>query len=131
MKQRTKIILFAIFSFLLIVNCPGVDRAVLLWLDNEHFEYANQDGSFTFREDFSFKNPPFTGGPFENYIAEYNPSEPNCKLYRLYKINPLAFWRWHHYLWISRKYEYMDWSDIEKKRGIGKQSERLSNTQYF
>lgn len=39
-------------------------------------------------------------------------------VYRLFKKNPLIFWRWREYIFGDEKYKfpYKDWDEIEKKR---------------
>lgn len=53
---------------------------------------------------------------FKQFIKETSPAKENQKLYRLYKINPLCFWRWNNYLKNSIHFEYKDWENIEKNR---------------
>ncbi len=74
------------------------------------------NGSLTSEESFSFKDPYISEWPIKWFIEETNPAEENKAVYRLYKINPLCFWRWSYYLFTSSDYTYKNWKEIERKR---------------
>ncbi|WP_447768206.1 hypothetical protein [Sphingobacterium faecium] len=118
MKKKTIIIVFV--SILLILNLPILNKYIAHRLDEGHFTYANLDGSYVITQDFSFKSPAFSTFGFNEFIKETSPAKENRKLYRLYKINPLCFWRWKNYLVNSIHFEYMDrkvfeWNMKKKK----------------
>lgn len=81
-----------------------------------HFKYSNSNASFTYLESLSFKNGFLTDWSINRFIEEMQPSIENQEVYRLYKINPLCFWRWHYYIFISRHYKYKSWEEIEPNR---------------
>lgn len=120
-----------IFGFLLLANAPFINKFILFKVDNNSFAYSNINGSYTNRESFGFKDPTFTGFSFDYYIQEYDPPEEARVLYRIYKINPICFWRWKHYIYTSLKYKYMDWEKIEKRREIDKNKIIPSGYQEF
>ena len=125
MKKKT--ILMLLISILLIPNLPFINKYIAHRLDEGYFRYANLDGSYIITQHFSFKSPGFSTFGFENFIKNTSPAQENRKLYRLYKINPLCFWRWKNYLVNAVHFEYMDWNTIEKnrqKRTINAQSEK-------
>lgn len=45
-----------------------------------------------------------------------NPKSENTEMYRLYRMNPLYFWRWSYYLIVSKDFKYKDWKEIESNR---------------
>jgi hypothetical protein len=119
MKKKT-IIIF-VLSVLLFPNLPVVNKYIAHKLDENHFKYANLDGSFIATQSFSFKSPGFSTFGFEQFIKETDPAPENQILYRLYKINPLCFWRWNNYIQNGRHFEYMDREIIKKnmeERGL-------------
>lgn len=114
MKMRTVIITGLII--LATPNLPIINKYVAHKLDEGYFRYANLDGSFTMTQGFSFKSPGFSAFGFEHFVMETAPAAENRKLYRLYIINPLCFWRWHNYLRHGIHFDYKDWSIIEENR---------------
>lgn len=112
MKMKTILIVLAII--LLVPNLPVITKYIAHQVDEGHFRYANLDGSFIATQRFSFKSPGFSTSGFEQFIKNTSPAEENRKLYRLYKINPLCFWRWNNYIQIGVHFDYMDWEVIEK-----------------
>ncbi|UIR57862.1 hypothetical protein LZQ00_08585 [Sphingobacterium sp. SRCM116780] len=112
MKKKTILIVF--ISILLVPNLPIINKYIAHRLDEGHFRYANLDGSFIITQNFSFKSPGFSTFSFEHFIKETSPAKENQKLYRLYKINPLCFWRWKNYIVNGVHFDYMDWEVIDK-----------------
>lgn len=111
---KKAIIFLSIFIFC--VNIPIINKPILEYIDKDHFKYSNADASFTYKEDFGFKSPYLNKIATERFIIENNPNENNKELFRLYKINPLCFWRWSYYLIVSINYKYHNWKDIELNR---------------
>ncbi|MCT1532166.1 hypothetical protein M3B46_14285 [Sphingobacterium daejeonense] len=83
---------------------------------NNPFKYSNLNASFTQQESFAFKDSYLTNWSINRFIEETHPSNEDKQVYRLYKINPLCFWRWSYYISISRNYKYKSWNEIEKNR---------------
>ncbi len=104
--------LFAAF----ISNLPFINGYILHRFDSDVFKYSNADASYTRHDTFSFKSLSIKQLYIDRYIAEVHPEKKNQKIYRLYYINPLCFWRWSHYLITSRDYDYKSWKEIEPNR---------------
>ena len=114
-----KIFKYSLITFLsiaIISNLVIINTVILQALDQNHFRYSNQNASFTDVETFNFKDPYISNTPIDRFIAETNPAVENKTIYRLYRINPLCFWRWSYYLFTSRDFSYKTWSEIEQKR---------------
>jgi len=115
--MKWKFILVTIIIIVIIVNLPIVNKNVLLMMDgNNPFKYSNSNASFTQQESFAFKDSYLTNWSINRFIEETNPSNENKQVYRLYKINPVCFWRWSYYISISWNYKYKSWNEIEKNR---------------
>ena len=114
-----KIFKYSLITFSMIVviaNLPVINKQLLHALDQNHFRYSNLNASFTDEESFEFKDGYISDWPIERFIKETHPSTENRTVYRLYRINPLCFWRWNYYLSISNDFKYKDWKEIEKNR---------------
>lgn len=119
MKKKTirmmrKTIIIMLGTILLIPNLPFIGKDISHHLDEGYYRYANLDGSYTITQDFNFKSPAFSTLHFEYWIKMTSPAQENRKLYRLYRINPLCFWRWKNYLVNGVHFDYMDPDIIEK-----------------
>lgn len=116
--MKLRVITIAIFSLFIFTNLPIINKIILREIDgNRHFRYSNADGSFTIIQDFGFKDGLIQADwVMGRFIRENKPSPGNRVLYRLYKINPLCFWRWSFYIFSSRKFPYRSWEDIEPNR---------------
>ncbi|WP_155860280.1 hypothetical protein [Chryseobacterium sp. UNC8MFCol] len=119
MKKKTirmmrKAIIIVLTTMIVVPNLPFIGKDISHRLDEGYFRYSNLDGSYTITQDFNFKSPGFSALHFEQWIKRTSPSEENRKLYRLYKINPLCFWRWSNYLRHGVHFDYMDPSVIEQ-----------------
>ena len=96
--MKWKFILATIVIIIIIVNLPIVNKNVLLMMDgNNPFKYSNLNASFTQQESFAFKDSYLTNWSINRFIEETHPSNEDKQVYRLYKINPLCFWRWSYY----------------------------------
>lgn len=127
MKRKTirilrKTIVIVLGIILLLPNVPFIGKDIHKWLDTGYFRYSNLDGSYYLTQDFDFKSPGFSTFGFEYFVKNTSPAKENQKLYRLYKINPLCFWRWSYYLRHSIHLDYMAPSVIEKK---GRQKRKI------
>lgn len=119
MKKKTTIMIkraiFIVLGIMLLIpNIPFIGKDIDHWLDEGYYRYANLDGSYMITQDFHFKSPGFSTFGFEQFIKEKSPAKENRKLYRLYKINPLCFWRWSNYLNHGVHFDYMDPKVIER-----------------
>ncbi|MDR6513691.1 MULTISPECIES: hypothetical protein [Bacteroidota] len=115
-KKMKKAILIFVGIILLIPNLPFIGKDISHQLDEGYYRYANLDGSYTITQDFDFKSPGFSDLHFKYWVKMTSPPQENRKLYRLYKINPLCFWRWQNYLVNGVHFDYMDPKVIEKNR---------------
>lgn len=114
--MRRKKILIIIFVIVVLSNTWPFSAILKIMVDGDmHYRYSNFDGSNTSYEfmSWTFENAKSQHkGCLENY-----PDQKDKNLYRLFKKNPLAFWRWRLYLFDERyKLPYKDWSEIERKR---------------
>ncbi|GGC22208.1 hypothetical protein GCM10011386_12670 [Parapedobacter defluvii] len=118
MKVRKYLLRFVLIYFIigLLSNLPILNAYILYKIDNDHFKYSNADASFTVHETFGFKNPRLSQQSIKFFIEEMKPTPENQKVYRLYRINPLCFWRWSYYLFQSVDFEYKSWKEIEPNR---------------
>ena len=114
--KKSMIIVFVII--LLVPNIPVITKYVAHRVDEGHFRYANLDGSFIATQRFSFKSPGFSTFGFEEFIRNTSPATENRKLYRLYKINPVCFWRWNNYIQIGVHFDYVDPKVIQRNMMI-------------
>jgi len=100
-------------------NIPVLNTPLLLALDGGRLRYSNADGSFTKIGGFDvFSVLKDSKEISEAILREREPpvSEENVEIYRLYRMNPLCFWRWSYYFLVSKKYRYKNWKDIEPNR---------------
>lgn len=115
MKWKTILIIFAVI--VIIVNFPLFNKSFLLMFDGKgHFRYSNSNASFTREESLGFKDPFISNWSIERFVEETHPAVGNKQIYRLYRINPFCFWRWHYYFSTSRNFEYKSWKEIEPNR---------------
>jgi len=109
-----------IIGFILLVvvtNLPMINKNFMILFDGEgHFRYSNLDASFTQIERLGFKDGSISSWPINRFIEEEKPKNQNVEVYRLYRINPLCFWRWSYYIFTSRNFKYKAWEEIEPNR---------------
>ncbi|WP_156307440.1 hypothetical protein [Sphingobacterium endophyticum] len=114
MKWKTILIIITILN---ISNLPIINKNILLVADGQNpFRYSNSNASYTKEDTFGFKDLFINDWSINRFIEEARPSKENQQIFRLYKINPLCFWRWSYYISISRKFPYKSWDEIEPKR---------------
>jgi len=107
MKKKTKAIVITATVVILVSNMPFINSILLHTLDKGKIRYSNADGSFTYIDRFEFLAGMYTKSDTEE-IGE---------IYRLYRLNPLYFWRWSFYLMVSKDFRYKNWEkDIEPNR---------------
>jgi len=115
--MKWKFIFVTLAIVVIIVNLPIINKNILLMIDgNNPFRYSNSNASFTREESFEFKDSYLTNWSINRFIEETKPSDEDKQVFRLYKINPLCFWRWSYYISISRDYKYKSWDDIGLNR---------------
>lgn len=114
--MKKKIIIWS-GVIIIISNLPIVNEWVLRDLDPKYFQYSNADASLT-KEDCFFLRSNLLSKEFFEKLIEINldPTENNMEVFRLYRINPLCFWRWKYYWTISREFRYKSWKEIEQNR---------------
>ncbi|MCT1531519.1 hypothetical protein M3B46_10975 [Sphingobacterium daejeonense] len=113
MKKK---IFFLIGILLILINAPILNNFILYHTDNNTFKYSNLNGTFTCIDRFGFKVPGLTDLAFDLFVKETNQDKKDSELFRLYKINPLCFWRWNYYLTKSLSYKYKDWDEIASSK---------------
>lgn len=117
MKSILKWILGLFVGMVILTNFPILNSYFMSKWDGEaYFRYSNSNASFTFFDDVSFKSGALTPEIIERFIEEENPKPANQTLYRVYRINPLCFWRWSYYFGTSSDFQYKSWKEIEPNR---------------
>jgi len=121
MKRKTKkrLIIAVVVAVVLISNIPILNSPLLLALDCGKLRYSNADGSFTMIGGFDvFSVLVDRKEMYEAIIRNRDPpvSEENVEIYRLYRMNPVYFWRWSYYFLVSKQYRYKNWKEIEPNR---------------
>jgi len=108
-KMVQKICLI-VFLGIIVSNILPLDK---LFSDGSYYRYSNGDGSVTFME-FKARDFEMMKRRFESYKTTKN---IDSKIYRLFKKNPFAFWRWGRYF-IGKRYKlpYKEWTEIEAIR---------------
>lgn len=114
-KKLIKYIVWFVI-IVLIANLPILNKVILSAVDKDHFKYANNDGSFTYTESFAFKDGYISSGLINIFKESQNATDSHKIVYRLYRINPLCFWRWSYYISISSNFKYRDWKNIASSR---------------
>jgi len=98
-------------------NIPVIGTDLILKkIDGDHFRYANNNASFTSVEYIDSFSPWMDKWVMWFFIEDQRPTSQNMEVFRLYKINPLCFWRWRYYIGISRHFGYKSWKDIKPNR---------------
>jgi hypothetical protein len=106
---RISLIIIGIIFFL---NIVPLDK---LFADGSYYRYSNSNGSMTFVE-YKSRDFEMMNRRFESYRKEK--SNHDTTLYRLFKKNPLAFWRWGQYFFSKRyRLPYKAWAEIKSVRG--------------
>ena len=112
----TKPWIFAITLIILLTNLPPLKWLVSLVVDENHYCYSNNNGSFTFAE-FKARDRAMMYRRYTPF-RETHPELPDTNLYRLFKRDLFCFWRWGEYFYDSRyKLPYKNWKGIKRKRG--------------
>lgn len=113
-KKAIKIFLW-VLCVIIITNLPYITGVIAFVADEGHYRYSNSDGSSTYTE--------FNNHDFDLAIRRHSScnrlrsSKADQTLYRLFKKEPFAFWRWGRYFYDERyKLPYKDWKLIQKNR---------------
>ncbi len=114
MKRKWILIFASIIIF--IPNLPVIGTTIIRKIDSDHFRYSNANASFTDIEHFDWMRPWISEWTVWAFIENTRPEARNMEVFRLYRINPLCFWRWRYYLMVSRKFGYKSWDKIEPNR---------------
>lgn len=108
--------LILILAFLFIANIPPIKNIFTFFIDENHYRYSNYDGSFTFIE-FKGHDTEMMGRK-ENAFNKKHFLDSNTVVFRCFRKNPLALWRWAEYFYDKRyKLPYKNWKEIRKRRG--------------
>ena len=115
MKKRYLILV----TGLILVNFPPLNGILLGLIDSNSFKYSNRNGSLTHIQNFGFKSGGYIDKIWveEKIIKEeLKEIQENQEVFRLYRINPLCFWRWNYYIFCSSNFKYKSWEEIEPNR---------------
>jgi hypothetical protein len=116
MDMKRKFIIGIVLSVLVIPNTPIIGTEILKAIDGDHFRYSNANAAFTGIEYMDVFSPWMSKWVTYGFIEATRPQMANMEIFRLYRINPLCFWRWRYYLTVSRHFEYRDWETIKPNR---------------
>lgn len=106
-----------------------------LGLNDNFYKYSNADGTVTRYEIFyqgreMSKEYPKDIFKLSNFTNNY-PNSTDTILYRLFKSNPLHFWRWGEYIFSWRfSLPYKNWDKIKLRRKQGFQVHQYSLTEF-
>ena len=117
MKRVSAWLLAVLITIIIFTNLPIINSNFMAMFDSkDHFRYSNNNATCTIIDNVSFKSGALTPRVMDFFIEERNPQQENKELFRLYRINPLCFWRWSYYIAISSDFEYKSWEEIEPHR---------------
>lgn len=114
--MKNKWILITVSIIIIVSNLPVISTTLMGEIDGHHFRYANADASFTLIQDFDIFRGWISERTVWGFIEAERPEMRNMEVFRLYKINPLCFWRWRYYILVGRKFKYKSWEEIEPNR---------------
>ena len=107
----------SLFVLLVICNIPPFCFMLNMNSEFKDYRYSNATGSCTFWE-CRPKSRDFDVNAFKKYLRLHPGLIKDTTIYRLFKIEPFAFWRYGMYIFESRYHlPYKNWEDIEKVRG--------------
>lgn len=117
MKRKTKKrLIILVIAIILASNVPILNLGLLARLDEGKLRYSNGDASWTIIEKFNYFSGLVQKEGYKEAIESKNPTNENTEMYRLYRMNPLYFWRWSYYLIVSKDFKYKNWKEIEPNR---------------
>lgn len=114
--MKKKWILITIAFIIIFPNLPIIGTEILSRIDAKSFRYSNGNASFTIIEHIDIMHGWMDEWVVRGFIEAKRPTQQNMEIFRLYKINPLYFWRWRYYISVSRKFRYKSWEDIKNNR---------------
>jgi len=138
MKKRKGKIILSVLVVLFIVLCNTylVRDLIDLSFHPNYYRYSNYNGSFTAQNiqlGILTNSKHGIETRFKSFIEETDPPPEDRQLYRLFRRNPLYFWRWYSYF-TDERYDlpYMNWKEIRARRGYDKKnSDTWENWQSF
>ena len=115
MKRKAAIILTIIIGSVFLANLPWINGVFNVVLDEGHYSYGTSNGTFTFTE-FKSRDKALMERLFDRYKTKYGENGDTI-LYRTFRRNPLAFWRYKDYL-SGNRYDlpYLSKKEIQKNR---------------
>ncbi|MFD2594017.1 hypothetical protein [Sphingobacterium griseoflavum] len=114
--MKKKRIFITVAIIIAVSNLPVVSTVLMEKIDKDRFRYSNNDASFTSIQPLDILRPWMDDWVVQGFIESQRPTQENMEVFRLYKINPLCFWRWRYYILVSRKFRYKSWQEIEPHR---------------
>jgi hypothetical protein len=115
MKISAKVTV-AIFAFLILSNIPPFQTFFKLFFDQKLFHYSTKDGSAFFDENI-FLGDAFQFKRVTTQEKRANYPEADTIIYRNFKPNPIAFWRYRDYIFDERyTLPYFPLDEARKKR---------------
>lgn len=116
MKSNKRSFLIIVVAVVVLSNIWPITAILKVTVDGDmYYRYSNYDGSNTSYE-FKSWTLEMVKSQHENCL-KHHPNQEDRNLYRLFKRNPFAFWRWRLYIFDERyKLPYKDWKEIEKNR---------------
>jgi hypothetical protein len=118
-RKEFRMVAIVVLSILLISNIRPIKSIYGLLIDENHYKYSNANGSYT-SMDNQFKNSYLNLDEIsllkENIYLNLHSND--TVIYRCFKKDPFAFWRWGEYFYDKRYVlPYKSWKEIRKKRG--------------
>ncbi len=114
--MKRKFFIGIVLFVLVIPNTPIIGTEILKAIDGDRFRYSNANAAFTYTEYIDIYQPWMNKWTTYGFIEDTRPEMTNMEIFRLYRINPLCFWRWRYYLTVSIHFEYRDWEKIKQNR---------------
>ncbi len=129
MKKSAKITI-GIIIFLGLSNIPPLQTIFKLIFDQKLFYYSTNDGSAFFDENIFFGRVfHFRRSTTQSFKVTY--PEADTIIYRNFKPNPLAFWRYRDYLFDERyTLPYFPLDEARKKRQEWKEKMKREGRPY-
>ena len=114
--MKRKFIKVIVLSILVIPNTPIIGTEISKAIDGDNFRYSNANAAFTSIDYMEVYQPWINKWTTYGFIEATRPQMANMEIFRLYRMNPVCFWRWRYYLTVSKNFEYRDWEKIKPDR---------------
>jgi hypothetical protein len=119
-----------IFLFLILANIPPFKSVFKAIFDQELFNYSTADGSWMYDEN-TFFGRTFSLKYYTTEAFRESYPEADTIIYRNFKPNPLAFWRYSDYLFDERyTLPYFPLEEARKKRKEWKEKMKKEGRPY-